>query len=141
MLVSTKNTVRIKIGNFGITNSKREEVLEVEFDHKFPFHYHISELCKKGSSKTYALSRVTSYTNISKWRILMIAFCQSQFRYYPFLWMCNNCANNSKINRLHKYCLQKIYSNKESLSETLLEKDGTVSIHIRNLLILATDVH
>ena len=139
MLVSTKNTVRIKIGNFGITNSKREEVLEVEFDHKFPFHYHISELCKKGISKTYALSRVTSYTNISKRRILMIAFCQSQFRYYHLLW--NNCANNSKINRLHKYCLQKIYSNKESLSETLLEKDGTVSIHIRNLLILATDVH
>ena len=84
MFVSTKNTVRIKIGNFGITNSKREEVLEVEFDHKFSFHYHISELCKKGSSKTYALSRVASYTNISKRRILMIAFCQSQFRYYPF---------------------------------------------------------
>ena len=34
MLVSKNNTIKIKIGNFDITNSKGEKLLEVKFDHK-----------------------------------------------------------------------------------------------------------
>ena len=37
LLVSTNNTVKIKIGNFDIINSKREKLLGVKFDHKLPF--------------------------------------------------------------------------------------------------------
>ena len=33
LLVSTNNTVKIKIGNFDITNSKSEKLLGVKFDH------------------------------------------------------------------------------------------------------------
>ena len=57
-LVSTNNTVKIKIGNFDITNSKSEKLLGVKFDHKLSFDDHISELCKKASRKIHALSRV-----------------------------------------------------------------------------------
>ena len=59
----------------------------------------------------------------------MNAFFKSQFGYCPLVWMCHNRANNSKINRLHESCLQIIHSDKQSLFETLLEKDGSVSIH------------
>ena len=34
LLVSTNNTVKIKIGNFDITNSKSKKLLRVKFDHK-----------------------------------------------------------------------------------------------------------
>ena len=68
LLVSTNNTVKIKIGNFGITNSKSEK--RVKLDHKLSFDDHISELYKKASGKIHVLSRVTSYMNISKRRIL-----------------------------------------------------------------------
>ena len=34
LLVSANNTVKIKIGNFDITNSKSEKLLGVKFDHK-----------------------------------------------------------------------------------------------------------
>ena len=74
MFVSTNNTVKIKIGNFDITNSKSEKLLGVKFDHKLSFDDHISELCKKGCRKIHALSRVASYMNISKRHILMNAF-------------------------------------------------------------------
>ena len=57
-LVSINNTVKIKIGNFDITNSKSEKLLGVKFDHKLSFDDHISELCKKASRKIHALSRV-----------------------------------------------------------------------------------
>ena len=45
LLVSTNNTVKIKIGNFDITNSKSEKLLlGVKFDHKLSFDDHTSEL-------------------------------------------------------------------------------------------------
>ena len=54
--------------------------------------------------------------------------------------MCHSRANNSKINRLHERCLRIIYSDKQSSFEALLEKDGSVSIHNRNIQILATEM-
>ena len=71
LLVRTNNTVKITNSNFDITNSKSEKLLGVKFDHKLSFEDHISELCKKTSRKIHALSRVASYMNISKRRILM----------------------------------------------------------------------
>ena len=112
MLVSTNNNVKIKIGNFDITNSKREKLLGVKFDHKLSFDDHISKLCKKVSRKIHALSRVASYINVSKRRILMNAFLKSQFSYCSLVWMCHSRATNDKINRLHKRCLRIIYSDK-----------------------------
>ena len=47
MLISTNSTVKMKIGNFDITNSKSEKLLGVKFDHILSFDDHISELCKK----------------------------------------------------------------------------------------------
>ena len=59
----------------------------------------------------------------------MNAFFKSQFSYFPLVWMCHSHANNGKINRLHERCLRIIYSDKQSLFETLLEKDGSVFVH------------
>ena len=66
LLVTTNNTVKIKTGNFDITNSKNKKLLGVEFDHKLSFDDHISEVCKKASRKIHALWRVALYMNISK---------------------------------------------------------------------------
>ena len=95
---------------------------------------------KKTSRKIDALSRVTPYMDISKRRILMNAFFKSQFSYCLLVWMCHSHANNSKINRLHERCLQIMYLDKQTSFEALLEKDGSVSIHNRNIQILATEM-
>ena len=116
-----------KIGNFDIPNSKKEKLLEVKFDHRLSFDDPISELCKKASRKIHALSRVASYMDISKRRILMSAFFKSQFSYCPLAWMCHGRTNNGKINRLHERCLKIIYSDKQASFGTLLEKDGSAS--------------
>ena len=50
-------------------------------------------------------------------------------------------ASNGKITRLHERCLRMIYSDKQSSFETLLEKDGSASIHNRNLQIRAIEMH
>ena len=54
--------------------------------------------------------------------------------------MCHNRANSGKINRPHEICLQIIYSDKQSSFETLLEKNGYISVHNRNLQILANEM-
>ena len=113
LLVSTNNTVKLKIGHFDITNSKSENLLGVKCDHKLSFDDYISELCKRAIRKIYALSRIASYINVSKRRNLMDAFFKSQFSYCPLVWMCHSHANNGKINRLHEHCLRIIYSDKQ----------------------------
>ena len=113
----------------------------MKFDYKISFDEHITDLCKKASRKIHALSRITPCMNFSKRRILMNAFFKSQFSYCPLVWMCHSRANNNKINRLHERCLRIIYSDKQSSFQALLEKDGSVSIHNRNLQFLATEMY
>ena len=52
--------------------------------------------------------------------------------------MCHSRKNNNKINRLHEKCLRIIHNDKRSSFNALSEKDGSVSIHERNIKILAT---
>ena len=54
--------------------------------------------------------------------------------------MCHNRSNINEINRLHERCLRLIYNGKKSSFKDLLEKDGSVSIHHRNLRTLAVEL-
>ena len=103
--------------HFDIANSKSEKLLRVKFDLKLSFDDLISELYKKASRKIHALSIVASYMNISKSRILMNMFFESQFSYCPLVCMCHSRANNGKINRLYERWLRIIYSDKQSSLE------------------------
>ena len=47
---------------------------------------------------------------------------------------------NNKINRLHERVLRIVYNGFKSSFENLLEKDGTVSMHVKNLQKLATEM-
>ena len=70
----------------------------------------------------------------------MNSFFASQFGYCPVIWMFHNHTINNKINGLHERCLCIVYSDKNSNYKQLLEKDGSVSIHNRNLQILPTEI-
>ena len=79
--------------------------------------------------------------NLPKRKILRNAFFNSQFSYCPLMWMRHNRIINKKINILHQRCLRIIYCDKQSSFEELLEKDSSVSIHERNIQILATEMY
>ena len=123
------------------TNEEREKLLGIQFDNKLSFDYRLSEICKKASRKLYALGRAIPYMNLSKIKILMNVFFDSQFSYYLLIWMCHNRIINKKITRLHERCLRIIYCDKQSSFKELLEKDSSVSIHERNIQILATEMY
>ena len=54
--------------------------------------------------------------------------------------MFHSRTNNRKINRLCERCLRIMYDDKQSSFIKLLEKDNSVSIHQRNLQILAIEM-
>ena len=64
----------------------------------------------------------------------MKSFIESQFSY------CDKTSDN-RINQLHESALRTVYNDNVSTSEKLLEKDNSVTIHVRNLRILATELY
>ena len=62
------------------------------------------------------------------------------FSCYPLIWMLYSCQNNNKIEELHERCLRLIHNDKLSSYEEPLEKDGSVSIHHKNIQSLAIEM-
>ena len=77
----------------------------------------------------------------TKKRSLLDAFFSTQFSYYPLAWVCHSRTLNNRINKLHERCLHVIYNDKKSTFQKLLGKDKSVSIHNRNLQVLATEMY
>ena len=77
--------------------------------------------------------------NVAKRRLLMNFFA-SQFNYCPLVWICHHRSVNSKINRLHERCLRIVYSDSVSSFEDLLDKDRSVSEHLKNIKTLAIEM-
>ena len=73
-------------------------------------------------------------------KVLMNAFFNVQFNYCPLIWMLHSRQNNNKIKHLHERCLRLIHNDKLSSYEELLEKDGSVSIHHKNIQSLAIEL-
>ena len=65
LLDSINDSVAIWIGNLEIGNTKREKLV-IQLDNKLSFDYHLSEICKKSSSRLYALGRVAPHMKLIK---------------------------------------------------------------------------
>ena len=76
-----------------------------------------------------------------KLKIVMKAFILSQFNYCPLVWMFHSRETNNRINHIHERALRIAYKDKNSTFQQLLIKDGAVSIHHRNLQVLATEIY
>ena len=61
--------------------------------------------------------------------------------YCPLLWMCHNRQIHSTINKIHERALRIVYKDNITPFDLLLEKSGQVSIHHRNLQLLAIEIY
>ena len=140
LLMAGNKQAIAKIDEYYIESESQQELLGVIIDSNLTFETHINNICKKASQKLNALARVSSYMNTHKRIILMKTFIISQFGYCPLIWMFHSRALNNKINSIHERALRISYEDKTSTFEQLLEKDNSVSIHHRNLQVLATEM-
>ena len=124
-------------------NEERVKLLGVNVEGSLNFDFHVNTLLKKASKKYHALERVCNYLNKKKRCILMSTFITSQFSYCPLVWMSHGRTMNNRINKIHEKALRLVYKDETNLSfdYDLLKKDKSVSIHQRNLQILATEIY
>ena len=135
LLTSSNLPVDIRITNTKISNVERVKLLGVNIEGRLNFDYHVNTLLKKANKKYHALARVCNYMDTKKRRVLMNAFITSQFSY------CSRTLNN-RINKIHERALRLVYKNETFLSfDDLLKRDRSVSIHQKNLQILATEIY
>ena len=86
------------------------------------------------------MSRIAQYLSQNKKRILFKTFVTSQFNYCPLVWMCHSRTLNNRINNIHLRALRIVYQDKQPSFEELLQKDNSVSVHMKNLQYLATEI-
>ena len=81
--------------------------------------------------KLTAILRMMNILAEYKRKLLIETFFECQFNYFLLIW----------INRLHQRALRIAYDDYCSSFEELLNKDGSVTIHQRNLRALAIEIY
>ena len=140
LLSKPDERISVNVDGYQITNSKSEKLLGITIDSKLSFDEHVSGLCKKASNKLHALARISNYMNTDKLRVIMKAFINAQFGYCPLVWMFHSRILNNRINKIHERALRIVFRDKNATFNELLKRDGSVTIHERNIQILATEM-
>ena len=130
-----------KVEKSQIIESHMVKLLGIQIDSELTFSAHMKNICKKASQKLNALSRLCGFLPFHRRKSLMEAFFKSQFSYCPLVWMCHSREINTRINNLHYRALRMVHQDEFSSFEELLRKDGSVTIHHRNLQFLATEMY
>ena len=140
LLLSPYQPIPVNIKGSITENSICENLLGIHIDSNFSFEYYINRICRKASQKLHALFRVAKYNSEDKERMLFKSFIISQFNLRPTVSMCHRRGLNNKINNIHERALRIFYQDKKSSFETLLKRDKSTSIHVKNLKHLATEL-
>ena len=131
----------VKLENQMIWEEKSVKLLGINIDSQLKFDNHVLLICLKAGRKLSALTRIVQYLSFKKKRMLLKSFFESQFNYCPLIWMFHSRTVNNKINQLHERALRLVYNDYDSTFNELLEKDGSVSIHHRNIHSLAIEMY
>ena len=81
-------------------------MLGVNIKKHLKFEEHIVKQCKKTGQNVSTLARVCNILNEEGQRTLMKAFKDSQFGYYPLIWMFCRRNLNNRIIHLHEMSLR-----------------------------------
>ena len=141
LIRSTENAPELQIDDSLIKASSCEKLLGVKIDYKLTFDEHVKSLCKKENKKLRALARAAPYMNIENRKFLMNSLFNAQFNNCLLIRMLHSLCSINKIKHLHERCLRLTYWDMTSSYGELLEKDGSVSIHHRNIQSLAIEMY
>ena len=136
---STRQSIILNINSIKIRESSSVILLGLTTDNRLTFKDHINILCRRASFKLHALRRIRKRLTTDEAKLLHNAFINSQFNYALIVWMCCYKQDYLKIENIQYKALKIVYNSNESYEELLLP-NSEVSIHQKQLRILATDV-
>ena len=125
-----------------VLEDEQVRLLGVSIDNNLYFNSHSKENCGKVYQKTSALPRLRGYISEKKAKLQLNTVVTSNLQYSSLIWLfCNKAADNL-INRTTKRAMRITYnSDSEETLEALLQRDGTLTIHKRNLQKLMVEVY
>ena len=128
------------IGNAKIWESDKQKLLGLNIDRNLNFNEHVSSLCRKAGNKLSVLARLPNFMSFKQRGVLLKTFIESQFGYWPLIWMFHGRRVNNKIDDLHERSLRIVYKDNYSSYVDLLAKGKSFSIHQRNIQSLAIEL-
>ena len=140
LLLSDSNKLTANIDGNDIESEDNQILLGINTNSNLSFNKRINNLFKKASEKLNALARISGYMDLPKRRVIMKSFITSQFGYCPLILMFHSRTLNNKINSVHERARRITYDDSKSIFEELLHKDNSISIHHRNLEVLAIEM-
>ena len=135
------DNIKIKVNDKILEPKSCVKLLGMNIDCKLNFAEHVKTLCKSASNKVKALFRMRPYLDINSAKKLSETFILSTFNYCPLIWMYGCKTNNAQINKVHTKALRAVYFDFSSTFDALLEKDASVSIHVKNLRFLLIEIY
>ena len=90
--------------------------------------------------QVYELS-LCKFMSLNQRKTILGSFILSQFGYCPLVWIFHSRKLNNRINRLHERSLRLVYQDEESSFEELLSKDGSFTVHHRNIQKLCIELY
>ena len=85
VILSSSDAVSLRVSGYDLKNSQCDKLLGVILENKLKFEKHVTDICRKTSTKIYALARIAPYINLSKRRMVINASFNSQFKYCPLI--------------------------------------------------------
>ena len=140
LLLFGSNKLTANIDENDIESGDNQILLGIITNSNLSFNKHINDLFKKASEKLNALARISGYRDLPKRRVIMKAFITSQFGYCPLILIFHSRTLNNKISSVHERARRITSNDSKSTFEELLNKDNSVSIHHRNLQVLAIEM-
>ena len=128
LIMSCTEATTAMVDGLPIDSNKTVVLLGIIINHELKFDYYVNYLRKKASRKLSALAPIAPLMNVSKKRITMKSFVESQFGYSPLIWMFHSRGLDNKINHIHERALTITYNDKSLSYGELLTKDSFLTI-------------
>ena len=133
-------TLFVNVGETKIWESKQQKLLGVLIDKDLKIDEYVVPQCKKAGKKLTALISISKFMTFAQRRNIMKAFIESQFGYFPLVWMFCGRQTNARINHIHERELRVVYNDEISPFEELPGRDKSEAIHRRNIKILGAEL-
>ena len=134
---STRQSIILN-NNIKIRESSSVVLLGVTIDNQLTWKGHIN-IYRRANLKLHVLRRIRKYLTTVKAKLLYNAFINSQFKYASIIWMFCHKQDYLEIAKIQYKTWKIVYNSNQSYEELLL-RNNEVSIHQKQLHILATEV-
>ncbi len=109
-------------------------------DNKLKFDKHVDKLCKSAAWQLNVLYRFRGILDIKKKEIMYNTFILSNFNYCPIIWhFCSETASKNVAN-IQERALRFMFNDKVITYESLLDRCGYTTPHIRRIKTIAIEV-